>query len=241
MVLQIAKATDIKTANGTYLIYAPPGMGKTSSLKYLPGKTLVLDVDRTTKVLRGCKNIDIAEVDNINTFQHWTNILKDMVENKKKYAIYDNIAVDNVSELERCILSDLGSQGKNKGVPAQGDYQYMQFKLVNSLRYMKNVGCNLIWTAWETTDSYTDSNGQQFNRSFPQINGKIINNVLGLCDVVGRLMINSEGERGFVLTATNSTFAKNQLDDRKGCLQSELILKGDAIETTKTVPGKPTK
>ena len=75
MTLQITNAADIKTTKGTYLIYGPPGMGKTSSLKYLPGKTLVLDVDRTTKVLKGCKNIDIAEVDNINTFQHWTNIL----------------------------------------------------------------------------------------------------------------------------------------------------------------------
>lgn len=240
MVLNIHSATEIKNTKGTYLIYGPPGMGKTTSLKYLPGKTLVLDIDRTSKVLRGCKNIDIAEVDNINTFEHWTEILRDMVENKEKYEIYDNIAVDNVSELERCILSDLGSQGKNKGVPAQGDYQYMQFKLVNSLRYMKNVGSNLIWTAWETTDSYTDSNGQQFNRSFPQINQRIMNNVLGLCDVVGRLMINSEGERGFALTATNSTFAKNQLDERKGCLQNELITKGDD-NATKTLPKGTTK
>lgn len=239
MVLQITKATDIKTSKGTYLIYAPPGMGKTSSLKYLPGKTLVLDIDRTTKVLKGCKNIDIAEVDNINTWGHWEKLVVDLYENYR--GKYDNIAVDNVSELERCILSDLGRQGKNKGVPAQGDYQYMQFKLVNSLRYMKNLDCNIIWTAWETTDLYQDANGQQFNRSFPQINGKILNNVLGLCDVVGRLLINSEGERGFMLSATNSTYAKNQLDDRKGCLQSELILKGDAVETTEKLPGATNK
>lgn len=239
MVLQITKAADIKTAKGTYLIYAPPGMGKTSSLKYLPGKTLVLDIDRTTKVLKGCENIDIAEVDNINTWGHWEKLVVDLYENYR--GKYDNIAVDNVSELERCILSDLGRQGKNKGVPAQGDYQYMQFKLVNSLRYMKNLDCNIIWTAWETTDLYQDANGQQFNRSFPQINGKILNNVLGLCDVVGRLLINSEGERGFMLSATNSTYAKNQLDDRKGCLQSELILKGDAIEATEKLPSTTNK
>ena len=84
----------------------------------------------------------------------------------------------------------------------------MQFRLVNSLRYMKNLGANIIWTAWETTDLYVDSNGQQFNRSFPQINSKIMNNVLGLCDVVGRLTINGEGKRGFILSATNSTYAK---------------------------------
>lgn len=239
MVLNIKKAIDIKQSKGTYLIYGPPGMGKTSSLKYLPGKTLVLDVDRTTRVLKGCKNIDIAEIDNINTWNHWEKVLQDIVKNKEKYSEYDNIAVDNVSELERCILSDLGSQGKNKGVPSQGDYQYMQFRLVNSLRYMKSVGCNLIWTAWESTDSYQDSNGQQFNRSFPQINKRIMNNVLGLCDIVGRLLVNEEGERGFTFTATNSTYAKNQLDDRKGCLQSELI-KDDA-NGTKGVPKEPTK
>ena len=235
MPLQINNAADIKTTKGTYLIYGPPGMGKTTSLKYLPGKTLILDVDRTTKVLKGCKSIDIVEVDNINTWDSWEKLIIELYENYK--GKYDNIAVDNVSELERCILSDLGSKGKNKGVPAQNDYQYMQFKLVNSLRYMKNLDCNIIWTAWESTDLYIDSNGQQYNRSFPQINGKILNNVLGLCDVVGRLVINSEGKRGFILSATNSTFAKNQLDSRVGCLQEELILN----EATKAVSDKPNK
>lgn len=219
--LQIVNANDIQTNKATYLIYGPPGMGKTSAIKFIPGKTLVLDVDRTSRVLKGCPNIDIAYVDNTNTWDFWGNLIVDLEKNYK--GVYDNIVVDNISELERCLLSDLGSKGKNKGVPSQGDYQYMQFRIVNSLRYMKNLGANLIWTAWESTDLYTDSSGQQWNRSFPQINHKILNNVLGLCDVVAKLAINSEGERGFILSATNSTYAKNQLDDRKGCLQSELI------------------
>lgn len=240
MTFKITNATELKNSKGTYLIYGAPGMGKTTALKYLPGKTLVLDVDRTSKVLKGCKHIDIIEVDNINTWDFWEKLILELYKNYK--GKYDNIAVDNVSELERCILSDLGSKGRNKGVPSQGDYQYMQFRLVNSLRYMKNLDCNIIWTAWETTDLYTTAEGQQFNRSYPQINGKILNNVLGLCDVVARLMINGEGQRGFVMTATNSIFAKNQLDDRKGCLQHELILAGDAIdEKSKTISTGPTK
>lgn len=240
MALNIKKATEIKKSKGTYLIYGPPGIGKTTSVKFLPGQTLVLDVDRTSKVLQGEKNIDIAEIDNIDTWNHWEEVLQDIVKNKSKYSKYDNIIVDNISELERCILSDLGSKGKNKGVPSMGDYQYLQFRLVNSLRYMKNLDCNLIWIAWETTDEYTTVEGQQYNRSFPQINQKVINNIMGLCDVVGKLTLNEEGKRGFIFTSTPSVFAKNQLDDRKGALQQDLILSGDK-DGTKTLPKGPTK
>lgn len=220
--MQIVHADEIQKTQNTYLIYGPPGMGKTTSIKFFPGKTLVLDVDRTSKVLKGEKNIDITYVSNTDTWQAWEDLILDLTKNYK--GKYDNVVVDNISELERCLLSDLGSKGRNKGVPSQGDYQYMQFRVVNSLRYMKNLGANIVWTAWETDDLYTDSSGQQYNRSYPQINKKIMNNVLGLCDVVARLHVTSEGKRGFYLSATNSVYAKNQLDDRQGCLQEELIL-----------------
>ncbi|WP_042678492.1 AAA family ATPase [Anaerosalibacter massiliensis] len=239
MALQITKATDIKEEKGTYLIYSPPGIGKTTSIKFFPGKTLVLDVDRTTKVLKGEPNISIAKINNMETWKHWEEVVLDLTENY--VGKFDNIVIDNISELERCLLSDLGSKGKNHGVPSIGNYQHMQFRLVNSLRYMKNLQSNIIMTAWEMTDLYTTSDGQQFNRSYPQLNLKILNNIAGLCDVVGKLTFNDEGKRGFVLAPTNSIFAKNQLDDRKGCLQSELIPAGDGVEGTKTVSKGSTK
>ncbi len=236
MALEIVNAADIKKEKGTYLIYGPPGIGKTTSIKFFPGKTLVLDVDRTTKVLKGTLNIDIAKINNMDTWEHWEEVILDLTRNF--VGKYDNIVVDNISELERCLLSDLGSKGKNHGVPSIGNYQHMQFRLVNSLRYMKNLQSNIIMTAWEMTDLYTTSDGQQFNRTYPQLNLKILNNIAGLCDVVAKLTFNDEGKRGFVLAPTNSIFAKNQLDDRKGCLQEELIL-GD--RETKTIPEGSTK
>lgn len=217
----LTNAKNITRGNMTALLYGQPGMGKTTTIKFLPGNTLVFDVDRTTRVLAGCENIDICYVDNKETWKDWETILRDVVDNYK--GKYDNYVVDNISELERCILSDLGSRGKNNGVPAQADYQYMQFRLVNSLRYMKSLGGNLIWTAWETTDLFTTPEGQTFNRAYPQINAKILNNVCGLCDVVGRIIINGEGKRGYTFSATNGVYAKNQYDDRKGCLQEELF------------------
>ena len=216
----------------TSLLYCPPGVGKSTAIGIIAeqtdGMTLVLDVDRTiTRTLAKKENVSstdnilIREIDNVNTWEDWEkamNELQSMKDNGdfEKLNI-KNIAVDNVSELERCILADLGSKGKNKGVPAMGDYQYMQFKLVSSLRFMKSLGLNVIWTAWETVEPYTMPDGTQYSRSYPKISAKIVDNVCGLCDVVGRIFVNKDGEHGIRLEASQNAYAKNQIDSRKGC------------------------
>ena len=217
----------------TALLYCPPGVGKSTTIGLIAergkGKTLVLDVDRTIErtlakgeIVKDTDKIDRVEVDNIHTFSAWTEILtelRDMHDSGKLK--YDTIAVDNISELERCILSDLGSQGKNKGVPAQADYQYMQFKLVNSLRFMKSLGVNVIWTAWEMTDNYTAPDGTGYSRLIPKMSLKIVDNICGLCDVVGKIFVNKEGQHGIMLEATQNIYAKNQIDTRKFCKPEE--------------------
>ena len=61
----------------------------------------------------------------------------------------------------------MGAQGKNRGVPAQSDYQFMQFKLVNSLRYMKQWNANIIWTAWEDVRQITMPDGTSYSQLIP--------------------------------------------------------------------------
>lgn len=219
----------------TALFYCSTGVGKTTTAGLIAekskGKTLILDVDRTIatslgkgEIVKDISRIDIRQVDNVHTWNDWESTLKELSELKNSGKLdYENIVVDNISELERCILSDLGSQGKNKGVPAQADYQYMQFKLVNSLRFMKSLGANIIWTAWETYENYTMADGTQYTRSYPKINAKIVDNICGLCDVVGKIIAKQDGTRGIVLEATQNVYAKNQIDNRKGCLVEEFI------------------
>ena len=219
----------------TALFYCSTGVGKTTTAGLIAekskGKTLILDVDRTIatslgkgEIVKDISRIDIRQVDNVHTWNDWESVLKELADMKKNGKLdYENIVVDNISELERCILSDLGSQGKNKGVPAQADYQYMQFKLVNSLRFMKSLGANIIWTAWETYENYTHPDGTQYTRSYPKISAKIVDNICGLCDIVGKIIAKQDGTRGIVLEATQNIYAKNQIDSRKGCLVEDFI------------------
>lgn len=217
----------------TALLYCPPGVGKSTAIGIIAerskGKTLVLDVDRTItrtlqkgEVVKNIDNVLITQIDNINTFEDWSNTLKEIGEKVQsgefaKLGI-TTIAVDNISELERCILSDLGQKGKNKGVPAQADYQYMQFKLVNSLRYMKSWGLNIVWTAWEQSSDFVMPDGTSYTRLIPKMSMKIVDNICGLCDIVGKITVNKDGDHGILLEATTNIYAKNQIDSRKGCL-----------------------
>lgn len=234
MAMNLVKLDDAvaKDSNYTALLYCKPGVGKSTAIGLIAeaseGNTLVLDMDRTItktlakkEVVKDTSKILIQQIDNVNTFDDWTNVLRDLRDMKAsgqlEAAGIKTIAVDNISELERCILSDLGSKGKNKGVPAMADYQYMQFKLVNSLRYMKLLGVNVVWTAWEVTEQFTHPDGTQYSRLYPKISAKIVDNICGLCDVVGRILVNKDGQHGILLEATQNTYAKNQIDDRKSC------------------------
>lgn len=226
----------------TALLYCPPGIGKSTAIGLIAqaseGNTLVLDVDRTItrtlskdEIVKDTSKLYVVQVENrgkregesVGTFADWTNKLQEITpEFLEKYNI-TTVAVDNISELERCILSDLGSQGKNKGVPAMADYQYMQFKLVNSLRYMKSWGVNVVWTAWETVEQYTAPDGSGYSRLYPKISAKIVDNICGLCDVVGKILVNKENRHGILLEATQNIYAKNQIDSRKACAVEDFI------------------
>lgn len=221
MTLNIQHATDLKPTNTTYMIYADPGSGKTSTVRYLPGKTLVVDMDRTTRVLKGLPDVDVVEADIYEPFKTLPALLAEV---KSVSENYDNIVLDNISQTETLMLQQLGREGKNNGVPSMPNYQQVQFKIKEAIAYLKTFNKRVVITAWEQTDKWTEPGGRQFNRSYPKLSTKILPDVMGLCDVVGRLTLNEKSqERGFVLMPTPNIFAKNQLDARAGCKQGELF------------------
>lgn len=238
--MEIIKASEMKKGEDfSALIYAPPGSGKTSTIKYLPGKTLVIDIDRTTNVLAGVENIDIVYADLTNVELGMKVLLKDIHDNQ--LGNYDNIVLDNLSEFEQAWLAEKSRQsktreGKSMGIPEMGDYNKYSFYLPDMIRYINSwKGVNKVYTAWETTVQIQSPSGQTFNQFHPQIREKIITNVMGLMNIVGRLVVNEEtGKRGYLLTSGQTTFAKNQIDNRTFALQEDLFKFGDANDVPTT-------
>ncbi len=230
MSFTISSAKDITTDKSTYLIYGKPGSGKTHTLNYLQGRTLYVNVDKSERPLKGNPNIDILNFNSHEAWQEWGDLMKWIAENKQTLSNYDTIAIDNLSELFRSMLADLGRSGKNNRVPEMSHYQRVDFFMIDSLRFLQSLGKRLVFLAWETNYDFYTPAGQQITQSVPDIRKTIRDNVAGLCQVVARLIVNKEsGKRGFILMPTNNVFAKNQLDSREHCLQDELFNVGEEV------------
>lgn len=241
--MEIKHATDIKrNKDFAALIFAQPGAGKTSTLKYLPGKTLVIDVDRTTNVLSGVPNIDVVELDIQHPAKETKTLLKDIHDNYLDK--YDNVAFDNLSEFEQAWFSEKASlsrakSGEEMGVPQMNNYNQYTYYITDMIRYINSwPNINKIYTAWEDTREIVTPEGQTYNQFVPQIREKVLTNIMGLMNIVGRLVISDKtGQRGFILKPSNAIFAKNQLDNREFALQADIFTKigGDVNVSTPPV------
>lgn len=233
MNLDIKSAGELKRGHDfSALIYSAPGVGKTSTAKYLPGKTLVIDIDRTTNVLAGEENIDIVYLDTTQPFHSTKILLKEIHDNH--IDDYDNIFIDNLSEFENAWFGQKAKESKTKsgqdmGTPQMQDYNAYTYYILDMIRYINSwKGINKIYTAWEMQIPVTSSTGQTYNKFYPDVREKVLNGLLGLMNMVGRMVVSKEsGNRGFLLNPSDDTYAKNQIDNREFSLQAELFDFGD--------------
>jgi phage nucleotide-binding protein len=219
--LEITNGAQItKSKKAKIIIYSKPGNGKTTVAGLLKGKTLVLDIDGTSQVLEGYSNVDVAKIDGSNPHD---SILQFYAIAKANISKYDNIFVDNLTHYQKLWLLKKGENTKS-GMPELKDYALLDNHLLKLVETFNSLDANIIFTAWETTREITEENGTKYNQFIPDIRDKIVNHIMGISHVVAQLVRKADGTRGFLLEGNQSVFAKNHLDDRKGCLQNELLV-----------------
>lgn len=216
-----------KDENFCMLLYAKPGGGKTSTFRYLKGKTLLVDIDGSGKVLSGVPNITRAT---INPDDPANELLQFYAYAKANIDKFDNIVLDNLSHYQKLWLMEKGKKTKS-GQPEIQHYGVFDNHLLNIVESFKALDANIIFTCWENTREIQLENMQLYHQFLPDIREKIVNHIMGVIPVVARLVRNPEtGVRGFLLAESNGTFAKNQLDNREFALQTDIFNIGDITE-----------
>ena len=220
--MKIINGSNIElTKNWRVLLFGKPGIGKTTLIKQLKGKTLVLSLDNSQRVLAGSENIDVVEFDRNQPTDCMTTFLKEVDEILSEY---DNLVIDNISSFQSDWFVEQGRTSKN-GISNELQHfsQWTNYFLrVMTAIYSKPI--NIYVTAWEDTRDLNLETGQIITQYVPEVRGSVLNKLLGLTDVVGRIIVNEKtGGRGVVLEGSEGTYAKNRLDKRTACSIEEVF------------------
>ena len=219
------------------LVYAPSGGGKTvcSTLVAAPnrGKNKLLCSDNSHIVLNNAAfkrpNLDIEVV------EHWLEKDPDGTQRASCFIkqfeaavdsqLYDNIIVDNISDIFDMAILDFDADGKIKD--ARQYYQIVYQALKRLARKAANVDCNIIFTAWTDLQPITLHTGEQVTRTQPKLPNKILDNFLGLTQIVAYLTTahdKSGNKRWYYhLEGAPTIYAKDQAFNRKNCMPENLF------------------
>lgn len=228
--MKITKATDIsRTQYWRVLLYGKPGLGKTYAVKGLTGRTLVLSLDNSHKVLSGIPNIDVRTIDDeglesFNRNEPIEDINIFLKELDVVISDYDNLVIDNVTSFQSDWLIERGRSSKGgirNEIQDYGDWTNYFLRIMTKIY---GLPLNVYVTAWEDTQEISLEDGRVITQFVPKIRKQVLSELLGWTDVVGRIKVNpNTGNRGAILEGNDGVYAKNRIDSRTACTIDELF------------------
>ena len=202
------------------LFYGVSGIGKTSLIKTLPelDKVLVLDTENGLASLQ-MQGIDVAykplAYDDNNVllteaqrFEEFKKFIE-YIKTPECTSRYNVLFVDSLTEIAQNIHRHM-KEKHGDGFKLWGEYTAAMQDLIKFFRDLDHY--TVIFTALEERIDDEDTGTSYY---FPAIGGrKVKEAVLPAFDVVGRMVLDKEGQRLLICKPT----AKTQAKDRLGCL-----------------------
>ena len=209
------------------LIYTQSGGGKTvnSTLVAAPKrkKNLLICSDNSSIVLKNFDRQNLT-IQNVGTVKDFIDAYQKGYNSKQ----YDNIILDNLSDLIDMWLLELDASGKFKDF--RQAYQLVYQSLKRLSRESAMLDCNTIFTCWSDNVEITLPTGEMAVRLQPKIPPKILDTVCGLMNVVAYINTATDADgnrRWYYVTEGKPTLvAKDQIACRKSCMPEDLFAEG---------------
>ncbi len=206
------------------LLYTQSGGGKTVNSTLVAatkrGKNLLICTDNSSIVLKNFNRPNL-EIQNVGNVKEFVDAYRKGYESKK----YDNIILDNLSDLIDMWLLELDESGKFKDF--RQAYQLVYQSLKRLSRESTTLDCNTIFTAWSDTVEITLATGEVATRLQPKIPAKILDNICGLMNVVAYINTATDkdgNKRWYYVTEGKPTLiAKDQIGCRKSCMPEDIF------------------
>lgn len=221
------------------LVYSPSGGGKTvnATLVKAPkrGKNLLICSDNSHIVLQNFERKNLL-VKPISTVDGFYKNFEEGYQSKQ----FDNIIIDNLSDLFDMWILELDKSGKYKDM--RQAYMLIYQALKRLTRESTTLDCNTIFTAWSDNVEIMLPSGETAVRTQPKLPAKILDNICGLMNVVAYVNTADKDKNGnsiqkrwyYVTEGTPLLMAKDQIACRSACLPEDIFT---PAATTKSAEG----
>lgn len=207
------------------LIFCQSGGGKTVNSTLVKAakrkKNLLICTDNSSVVLQNFERPNL-DVQNVSSVKEFIESYREGYSSQK----YDNIILDNLSDLIDMWLLELDDSGKFKDF--RQAYQLVYQSLKRLSRESTTLDCNTIFTAWSDTMEITQPTGEVVTRLQPKVPAKILDNICGLMNVVAYINSATDKEgnkRWYYVTEGKPTLlAKDQIACRKSCMPEDIFM-----------------
>ncbi len=220
------------------IIYGKSGSGKTVQLARISApkkkKNLLLCSDNSSIVLdlfpEIKKNVDIQIVNkwlNKDESGREQECYLTQFEKAVESGKYDVIITDNLSDLFNMAILEL-DESRYGSKDRRQNYSVIYDAIKRLIRKAGQLDCHTAFSCWESQEEVILSDGSVGQRLQPKIPKKILDDVVGLCNIVGRVAYaekDGKGDYFFDFRSSDRVYGKNQYSGKKNCMPEDLFKK----------------
>ena len=195
--LEIVQAGNTIDRGISFIIYANPGVGKTTMAATLPpDETIFINFEAGLGPLLGT-NHHVFNVGGDDELSKLEEIYKFLATETHPFKY---VVLDNISEMEQWILLSL-TRRRDKEFTEIKEYGDGAFKLKSYIRLFRDLvykGITVVMNAWEFPMDIRNSDGRVLTMTFPKMAKRIAPEAVGIVDVCGHLRVSDKTGKRWV-------------------------------------------